>query len=257
MYLLNMKEMILPQFPGVPPLQVHFDLNRAQEAFVRRTRVLGSRVRIDATTDKLSEDLTNGFTFFRLPNDFSEVVSIDELPRNRYIVENGQLKVFMFPGGLSEFWMRYMALPVPMVEDNEQPSFYSEFHPALVAKVLMQYYGLRGMVREAEFQMRVYADYVKEAVVYGNTMSYRTVSGVGDTVIIAKGEGITLVEGENIIPLGKTFATADSYAVVPNAGDILVSTVNPNTGLPEKTTTTFKVWAPAPTSSFEFIAVGS
>lgn len=257
MYLLNMKEVITPQFPGVPPLQIQFDLNRAQDAFVRRTRVLGTRVTLTVAADKLSEDLTTGWTYFRLPNDFSEIVSIDELPKNRYIVEDEKLRVFMFPGGLDAFRMRYIALPVPMIEDNEQPSFNSEFHPALVAKVLMQYYGTRGMVREAEYQMRSYAEYVREATVFGNTMAYRAVSGVGDTVIIAKGEGITLVEGENTIPLGKTFSSEDSYAVVPNAGDILVSTVNPNTGFPEKTTTTFKVWAPAPTSSFEFIAVGS
>jgi len=257
MNLLNMREVILPQFSGIPPVQLQFDLNRAVESFARRTRILGTRVAINIASDFVTSDETMSIDRYNLPGDFDEVISIDELPRSQYCIKNDLLEVFHINGSLTELWMHYIPIPSPMVNDTDTPGFLAEFHPAVVAKVLTQYYGTRGVIEAAKFQSEMYREQIREAIAYSNSRIYRTVASIGDTVTIAKAEGYTIVAGMNIIPLGKTFTSGDSYAVVTNAGDVDVSTTDPSTGLPVKTATTFQVWASAGTDSFEFIAVGS
>jgi hypothetical protein len=258
MTLLNMVETIQSSHPGKFLARIQFDLNDALRVFCIETRILGTRAKVNAVTDKVSEDLVKNITRFALPADFHELVKVDELYKDNMLIKQGYLEIFAFDNALTEMWMDYSALPTLLVFEADSPGMPEEFHRAPLCSVMKQYYADAGDLPRAQYWSKEYSDLYKSALRYSNTRPYRLLNTLGGASKVkqAWARGVSLVAGKNTIPTNLTF-TNNLYALVFNGNGVDVQATDPVTGLPDKTTTTFAVWAAIATSQFEWIASGN
>lgn len=257
MILKNIIEQIQAVYPSESRTRIVFEINRALQQFCQRTGVLYSVVKLTKTADKIAEDTEAMTLTLQLPVDAYEVMSIDELYKSAYELEDDHLIIHTansvnVPETLN---VRYNRLPGLIVTDSEIPGIPEFLHDVLTSMVLAKLHRGAGQTDKFMVETGMVKEFEKEARRWVNSIHYRNTGAfAGDAMAykIAYGSQ-ALLAGENIIQLGKTFTTVNSYIVMFNPGQGTVQEPDPK----ERTTSTVKVIASQDISDFEFYAHGT
>ena len=150
MTVFQMLEKVQKHFPKVGLTEFLIDLNKAYKYFCHETRLLK---RIDSWTP---EENVISFTLTDVFSDIDGVTRIDTLSNDKFVstedtlqynIESGVIRFFDYKGnqinsitGGDEVKFYYYAVPDDLTSNTDEPEIDSQFHDALVSKVLADYY---------------------------------------------------------------------------------------------------------------------
>jgi phage-related protein len=272
MTFLNMAEEVKQFFPNVSSVQIKIDLNNALREFGQTTGLPYSEVTLTRASAFVSEDTEKGVFLWTLPADVYEVRKVDTHFFDEIRLLNSTMYLSFNSDDITKIRIEYVKVPAALVADSDVSDIPPVFHPAILSRVLEKWYAVTGNPNAAQYHRDIWNNGRKEAKKFYWTRPWRNYNlaitggaggGGGGTSPTDKKRvsgRVVLVPGINTVNVGapaSTVTMADAlYILMLNGNGIWVTAINPETGLIERTTTTFNVWSADHNSNFEYIIEG-
>lgn len=269
MTLQQMTEEVQQLFPQLSYTQIRFDLNAAIKEFGQKAGLPYAETTLTKASAYVSFDSERDEYKWTLPSDVYEIRNIDTSYRDEIRVDTTNLYLDFIGTDLTKIRIEYVKVPTTLSLLTDESNIPQVFHTAIVARVIEKWYSIGGNQPGTQYFRSRWNDAVKEAKNYHHTRPWRNSSAVpggsgGSGISGESGRRIrgrlALVTGKNIVTVGApgpALVMGDAqYILMLNGNGVWVTAVNPETGLIERTTTTFNVWSADNNANFEYTIEG-
>lgn len=187
----HMQELVKMNFAETPLTMIQSLLNSAYKEFAHDSRILTYREDIYNNSSQVTYTFTTG-TDFTYPVDqiirveclSSANEPVDEPPQ--FVIEDGQLRFYSYngevltsmPSDVAKIYVRYSYIPADLSTDISSPAIPTEYHQAIVDRVLQQLNAARGNYTGAQYHQGEYYKLFIKAAQRANMKSNRTTSDI-------------------------------------------------------------------------------